>query len=99
MSDISLDHTVYFKTASGEEFGREFECTLVAEWIPEHDTFDLTWLESDGVVITPSWNDGASPAEAILWDRCQDDLQHDADLISRTWRLHASARFDEGFAA
>jgi len=99
MQDITLDHTIYFKTAGGEEFGREFECTLVAEWSEEHDVFDLTWLESDGVIITPSWKDQASPEEAALWDRCQNDLQHDPDLIARAWRAHAGARFEEGRAA
>jgi len=99
MSDITIDHTVYFRTAAGEEFGREFECSLIAEWVAEHDMFDLTWLEADGVVIAPSWNSQASAEETALWDRCQSDLQDDADLIAKAWRAHAEARFEEGFAA
>lgn len=99
MSDITIDHTVLFKTASGEEFGREFECSLIAEWIEEYETFDLTALESDGILITPSWDDRASTEEAALWDRCQEDLQTDAELISKAWNAHTQARFEEGFAA
>lgn len=99
MSDVTIEHTLYFKTASGEDFGREFECSLVAEWISEHEMFDLTWLESDGVVIAPSWNTQSSPDEAALWDRCQKDLQCDADLISKAWNAHSNVRFEDGFAA
>lgn len=99
MSDFTIDHTVLFRTAGGEEFGREFECSLIAEWIEDHEAFDLTALESDGILITPSWDDRASREEAALWDRCQDDLQTDSELISKAWRAHTEARFEEGFAA
>jgi hypothetical protein len=99
MSDVTVEHTICFRTAAGEEFGREFEVTLVAEWEPEHDCFELTWLESDGVVLTPSWKGGASPDEAALWDRCQDDLHNDAELVAKAWRAHEEARFEAGHAA
>lgn len=94
MHDIVLDHTVYFRTAAGQAFGREFECTLTAEWDQAAEMFELTALESDGVAITPAWDAAASPEESALWDRCQVDLVKDADLAARAWQAHADALHD-----
>lgn len=99
MTDVTIEHTIFFRNAAGEEFGREFEVTMVAAWRPEEDCFELTWLESDGVVITPSWKDHASPEEASLWDRCERDLREDPDLIAKAWHGHAEEHFEGDDAA
>ena len=92
MPEISLDHALLFRTSAGEEFGREFDVCLTAEWRPEQESFDLTHLESDGIVIAPSWDRKASAEEAALWDRCQSDLDGDQALVAKAWHAFTSIR-------
>lgn len=87
MTDFTLTHDVILKNKNGRQFAPEIEVVLTAQFDPEHDDFELTDLEADGVFISQKGTED----EQWLWKRVQSDLIDHEDLRARAWLQHKEA--------
>ena len=84
----AIEWSFQFKTSGGETIGPDIEVNIWPEWVSDHDYFDLTSLEYDGISYRERPDDGA-PFEIALWDFVENALINDDDLIGTAWRLHS----------